>query len=125
MDPNLLDKLLAAQDAFLAAVDKEVESLRKSQTPSDDAVKAKEEILSSERTRLENLEASKKQSLARFDAEIKRRNDRVKSLEKEIADDRKNLKAAEKPTAAKKDEPAPEDADKKQKPKKPSGKDDT
>jgi predicted nucleic acid-binding Zn-ribbon protein len=103
MDPNLLEKMLTAQDEFLAVLDKKAEELRKSQTPSEDALKEKDELLDNERKRLENLNGSKEQAVARFEAEITRQNERIKSLEKEIAEDRRSLKSAgEKPAAGKK-----------------------
>jgi hypothetical protein len=95
METNLLDKMLTAQDEFLAELDKKAEALRTSQTPSDDALKEKDELLGSERQRLENLKGTRQQAVARFDTEIKRQTELIESLEKEIEGDRKTLATAE------------------------------
>lgn len=91
MDPNLLDKMLTANQEFLKKLDEEAESIRKSTNPSADALKAKQELLASERKRLEDLKGSKTQAINRFDAEIQRQTARLGSLEKEIEDDKKSV----------------------------------
>lgn len=94
---NLLEKMLRAPEEFLANLDKELEARRKGETATEEAVKRKEESLESERKRLDDLKGSKQQAAARFDDEIKRQSERIKSLEKEISEDRKRLKEGGKP----------------------------
>ena len=100
---NLLEKMLKAPEEFLANLDKELEARRKGETTSEEAVKQKEQSLEGERKRLDDLKASKQQSAARFDDEIKRQSERIKSLEKEISEDRKALKDSGKPGGGQKD----------------------
>lgn len=91
MDPNLLDKMLTANQEFLKKLDEEADSIRKGTTSSADALKAKQEFLASERKRLEELKGSKTQAINRFDAEIQRQTTRLGALEKEIEEDKKNV----------------------------------
>lgn len=93
MDPNLLDKMLTANQEFLKKLDEEAESIRKTTTPSADALKAKQELLASERKRLEDLKGSKAQAITRFDAEIQRQTTRLGDLEKEIEEDKKSVQS--------------------------------
>lgn len=91
MDPNLFDKMLTANQEFLKKLDEEADSIRKSTNPSADALKAKQELLASERKRLEDLKGARTQAITRFDAEIQRQTTRLGSLEKEIDDDKKGV----------------------------------
>ena len=118
---NLFEKILKAPEEFLANFDKELEARRKGETTSEEAVKQKEQSLEGERKRLDDLKASKQQSAARFDDEIKRQSERIKSLEKEISEDRKALKDSGKPGGQKDLSPAEAPNGKKPKAKK-SGK---
>jgi hypothetical protein len=96
MDPNLLDNLLTAHEAFVKKLDEATESIRKSTTPSADAAKAKEQLLAAEKQRLENVQDSKKQAIDRFDAELKSQTAKVAALEKEIEENRKSLQSDQK-----------------------------
>lgn len=121
---NLLEKILAAPEEFLANLDKEMEARRKGETPTEDAVKQKEESLEDERKRLDTLQGSKQQAIARFDDEIKRQTERIKSLTTEIKEDRESLKSAGgKSAVVTKEAVAKEESEsKKPKPKKSKGK---
>jgi len=96
MDPNLFDKMLTANQEFLKKLDEEADSIRKSTNPSADALKAKQELLASERKRLEDLKGARTQAITRFDAEIQRQTTRLGSLEKEIEEDKKGVQGDKK-----------------------------
>lgn len=96
MDPNLLDQMLTAHQEFLEKLDEQTESIRKSRTPSADALKAKQDLLASERKRLKDLKEGKSQAITRFETEIQRQTARVGSLEKEIEEDKKSLESEKK-----------------------------